>query len=98
MATWYLVRVELLNDGSWSDYTDLHARMKAAGYGTSVPATNGRRYSLPPAEYFAEVNADLDAVRTLAQQTVSRGLRAGLAFRLFVARVDAWQGHNLVAA
>ncbi|PQV50669.1 hypothetical protein [Paraburkholderia sp. BL21I4N1] len=98
MATWYLVRVELLNNATWSDYTDLHARMKAARYGTSVAATDGRRYSLPPAEYFGEFGSDLNSVRALAQKAVSGGLRAGLAFRLFVARVDAWAGHNLAAA
>lgn len=96
--TWYLTRVELLRDPKSLDYTQLHDRMRRAGFRTTIPANGGAKFALPPAEYFCDSTLDVNAVHQVAKDTVSSGLRFGLKCRIVVARIDAWCGSNLEAA
>lgn len=72
--------------------------MQAAGFKTSLPASDGKRYALPPAEYFRDVNLELSAIIAQVKAAVSSGLRAGLKYRVVAFRADAWASHNLSAA
>lgn len=51
----FVVRVELHN-ANWNDYQLLHAAMAIQGLGRQITAADGKRYDLPPAEYYAEFN------------------------------------------
>jgi hypothetical protein len=98
---WFSVRVELLHNPhapTWEDYVGLHARMASAGFRTVVTTDLKQNLSLPRAEYFASKPLAIDAARQEALSAISRGLRPGLSFRLFIAEVIRWQGHNLAPA
>ena len=57
---WFITRVEL-HDANYQDYTALHVYMAAEGYTTTIRASDGKTYQLPPAEYH------LDGACTRAQ-------------------------------
>jgi hypothetical protein len=99
--TSFLLRVELLHKPlapMSEDYVKLHQRMAQAGFHQAVTSSTGQRWALPPAEYFGIGQVDLATARKAAVQAASSGLRTGLDFRLFIAEVGSWQGHNLAAA
>jgi len=96
--TWFIVRVELLNYPSGEDYTHLHARMRNAGFATSFLTDAGFRVELPPAMYFGEADATAVAIRQVAVNAVCQGLRAGLSYRLVVAKTDSLASQNLAVA
>ena len=71
MATWYLVRVELVGVEKHSDlrYTTLHEKMTGAGFHKTV-TYNNVVYKLPPAEYtFASETTNSEDVCKLAVKT-----------------------------
>ena len=64
----YTIRVEL-HDATWSDYTNLAARLAQHGISDVVTSDAGHRYEMPPAEYnydgalqLRDVYAKVDAV------------------------------------
>lgn len=61
----FMVRVELHQAGG-ADYDRLHAAMEQTGFSRSITGSDGYRYQLPTAEYFASGNFTIDHVRDAA--------------------------------
>jgi ABC-type glycerol-3-phosphate transport system substrate-binding protein len=49
----FTTRVEL-HDADWSDYETLHKKMAVQGFSRTITSDDGKRYSMPPAEYNIE--------------------------------------------
>lgn len=97
----FIVRIELLHSPftpTGEDYTQLHARMHAAGFSTSVLSRDGFWYSLPPAEYYGEGAMTAAEARQVVMDVVSSGLRFGIHFRVIVVDANAWEAYNLAVA
>jgi hypothetical protein len=90
----FALRVELLNNATWDDYSRLHQRLANVGFYPFVIADNGQRFALPPGQYARTAAVSLPAARQQAEQAVRGGLRPGL----FVCQMTGWMGNNLAAA
>ena len=62
----FIVRVELRNYATQSDYDLLHHAMEARGYRRYIMSDSGQRYLLPTAEYFLDANMTVEQVRDAA--------------------------------
>lgn len=97
----FSIRVELLGRTIAADYEHLHARMRAAGFGTVIVSSDGSKAHLPPAEYVhstTEALATTKTVRNKASAAASTQLRAGLSHRVFVVQMADWASMNLQPA
>lgn len=93
--SWYLVRVELLNEPSTADYTALHQRMQVAGFNRWVVSDAKQQFELPPAEYFRDSEESLDEVHKRADAAIQNGLRPILKYRMFTSKIHSWRAKNL---
>ncbi|CAM2154522.1 conserved hypothetical protein [Paraburkholderia tropica] len=93
--SWYLVRVELLNEPSNADYTTLHQRMQSAGFNRWVISDSKQQFELPPAEYFRDSEESLDEVHKRADAAIQNGLRPLLSYRMFTSKIQSWRAKNL---
>jgi hypothetical protein len=91
---WYITRVEL-HYANADDYEALHVQMEREGFSRTVRTTDGRRFHLPPAEYFRDTDLDINQVRDSAQRAASRVKQL---FAVFVARTDQWAATGLKQA
>jgi hypothetical protein len=67
-----VIRVELHNARTSQVYEALHQLMAIHGMHGSIVATNGRRYKLPPAEYYYAGNSSRDAILAAAKQCAAQ--------------------------
>jgi hypothetical protein len=63
-----VIRVELHNARSSEVYDRLHQKLSAHGIVNTIVANDGKRYRLPPAEYYYTGGASRDAVLQTSQQ------------------------------
>ncbi len=92
---YFIVRIEL-HEASASDYTNLHAFMAAAGFTRTIAGSDGKRYELPTGMYFADLIAELTAVRDAADAAAARTgkARSGLVTQ----GSSAWKGLSVAAS
>ena len=81
----YIVRVEL-HGASYSDYENLHAHMKQAGFLQTIRGGNGIQYKLPTAEYYVFSSATLAVVKQAAKNASAA---TGKAFWLLATQAKA---------
>jgi len=63
-----VIRVELHNARSSELYSRLHQLLAKYGISDSIVSSNGKRYKLPPAEYYYSGDSSRDAVLTASKQ------------------------------
>ena len=80
----YITRVEL-HLATGDDYTKLHSYMAEVKFSRSIPASDGKRYTLPSATYYSYGNITSVDVRELASKAAAR---TGKSFWILVADTE----------
>jgi hypothetical protein len=90
----FMTRVEL-HDATWSDYTRLHAEMRARGFSQTITADDGSTYELPPAEYYLVGQATRADVLSKAKQA-AKAVKPSFAAVVTEAAGITWDGLKLL--
>jgi hypothetical protein len=92
----FIIRVELHGERSALQYQRLHHLLAARGIATIIQADDGRRYHLPPAEYYYFGNATAQELRDIAKQCANI-VDSSNAVVVVDARMIVWEGLQQVA-
>lgn len=92
MAT-FITRIELHYAQS-EDYDNLHKAMERAGFSRTIPASDGKRYHLPTAEYWTEGPLQL---KTVFETAKAAAATVGRAFNIITSETTGSM-FNLPAA